>query len=614
MKSRVGTRVRRWNLKIRMLVGFFSLLTVVALIISGLFLHTSNTMRTEYNRLVRSSVEGVVERIDSLVREIYNVSDSFAANEQLDYYLEKEYGEGEEMARRADTIRLYNQIISSNDMLQERQKIGAIYTSKGVLFNFKDVNMDTQVVKSMLDKMGVNNKEHLMRFYWYPLQENFMTATIYEDPRKDKVIIGARRVYSVWKASYVCTHIFCLQEQELYNAYRESIVETKGDIYILNDRGELLSSSNQEVVAANYLEDSLKNKILERTSDEFYWKNGHDSYLVCVRQSDVNRWLTIALIPEKNITGEVDLLYLKIFLVLAVCMVFISGMFLYLYQSFLNPINELSTAMEEVDNGNLDAYVRENGQYEIANMMRHYNSMLRSIHVHVVEKLEAERKKKELELEVLMSQINPHFLYNTLETIVWKSNEAGYPDIGRLAASLGRMYRLSISGGQVVIPMQLEIEHVMAYVKIQKNRYGEDFTFDLRTDAATVKELYCLKLLLQPVVENSFLYAMDGVKHRMTIRLKMRVIEDFVEIRVIDNGAGMDRKQLHKVRLQIKNGRSTQEGEPKRRSTGIGLYNVAARITLYFGIEEPIHMYSRKGWGTITKIRIPRLTQPQEEE
>ncbi len=87
-------------------------------------------------------------------------------------------------------------------------------------------------------------------------------------------------------------------------------------------------------------------------------------------------------------------------------------------------------------------------------MMRYYNNMLRSIHVHVVEKLESERRKKELELEVLVSQINPHFLYNTLENIVWKSNEAGHPDIGRLAAMLGRMYRLSTSGGQIIIPVK----------------------------------------------------------------------------------------------------------------------------------------------------------------
>lgn len=604
---------KRWDLKTRMLIGFIGLILLVSAIITMLFLHTNSTMRMEYRKLVRSSVEGVVNSIDSFVKEIYNASDSFVDNEQLDEYLDREYGENQRANKLADTIRLYNQIITSNDRLQQRQKIGAIYTGKGILFNFKDANWDGQEVIERLEELGVNDKEHLMRFYWYPLQNNFMESNPYGEVRKDKVIIGARRVYSVWKSAYVCTHIFCIYEKELYETYKESVVETKGDIYILNADGALISSSNENAVMEGRLDDDLKSMVLERTDDEFNWTHDRSRYLVCVRQSSLNKWLTVAVIPVKSITGEVDRLYLKIFLVLAVCMLFISAMFLYLYRSFINPINELSTAMTAVDGGNLNAYVKESGRYEIAEMMRHYNSMLRSIHVHVVEKLEADRKKKELELEVLMSQINPHFLYNTLETIVWKSNEAGHPDIGRLAASLGRMYRLSISGGQTIVPMQQEIEHVMAYVKIQKNRYGEDFVFDLRTEADFVRKLYCLKLLLQPVVENSFLYGMEELTHRLCIRLKIREIGNGrIEIRVIDNGCGMDRDQLGCVREQIRDGRTGEIPEGHRRSTGIGLHNVAARITLYFGIEEPIHVYSRKGIGTITRIQLPKLKSGEQ--
>lgn len=598
---------KKWNLKTRMLIGFMSLMLAMSIIISVLFLHTSSTMRNEYKKLVRGSVEGVVDSIDNLVREVYNVSDNFAANDQLDAYIDKDYTPEQSIQKKADTIRLYNQIFSSYDMLQERQKIGAIYTAKGVLFNFEDANWDGQEVIRRLESLGVNDKSHLMRFYWYPLQDNFMISEPYGDVRKDKIIVGSRRVYSVWKADYVCTHIFSLQEQELYETYRESVVETKGDIYIIDDKGRLISSSNESCVSDGYLNSDLKKMVLERSGDEFTWRYGGQRVQICVRQSELNKWLTVAVIPESSITGEVDLLYLRIYLVLIVCMVFCCSMFLYLYRSFINPINELNSAMKEVYAGNLNAYVKESGRYEIANMMRYYNSMLRSIHIHVVEKLEADRKKKELELEVLMSQINPHFLYNTLETIVWKSNDAGHPDIGRLAASLGRMYRLSISSGQDIVPMQQEIEHLMAYIKIQKNRYGDAFDVDLRTDMVLARQLFMLKIVLQPIVENSFLYGMEGLDRKMLIRLKMKEKGDFVEIRVIDNGVGMDRKRLEQVREQIRSGRSGDEQE-NRRSTGIGLHNVAARISLYFGLEEPIRIYSLKETGTITMLQLPRLT------
>ena len=246
-------------------------------------------------------------------------------------------------------------------------------------------------------------------------------------------------------------------------------------------------------------------------------------------------------------------------------------------------------------------------------MMVYYNSMLKRINTHIIEGLKADRKKKELELEVLMSQINPHFLYNTLENIVWKSNEARRPDIGRMAASLGRMYRLSISGGQVIVPMEHEIEHLMAYVKIQKNRYGDSVEFELQTDMEQVHELYSLKILLQPIVENSFLYGTEGLERPMTVRLSIRKRDGWVWIRVIDNGCGMEKERLEQVRSQIKEGRKNT-GEKAPRSTGIGLHSVQMRIRLYFGIEDAVSIYSKKGMGTLVVVKIPVITKEDVDE
>lgn len=373
--------------------------------------------------------------------------------------------------------------------------------------------------------------------------------------------------------------------------------------------GQLMSSGNEQCVESGEIDPMLKKRVMERTEDQFQWKKGHQNVWVCVRQSALNGWLTVAEIPMTSVTGEIDSLYHKIFGTVSVCMLFCCGMLLYMYYSFINPINELNTAMMKVYSGDLNAYVKVNAGYEIADMMHYFNDMLRSINVHVIEKLESDRKKKELELDVLMSQINPHFLYNTLENIVWKSNAAGHPDIGRMAAALGRMYRLSISSGQSIVPMQQEIEHIMAYVKIQKNRYEDAFELDLRTDADTVRKYYVLKILLQPVVENSFLYGMEGLEHKMLIRVAMSVKAEHIEIGIVDNGIGMDREKLEKVRNQIRFGKSAEETEENRRSTGIGLHNVSERIKLYFGTAEPIKIYSKKGMGTMTVITLPRLTE-----
>lgn len=591
-------------------------LVVVSVVVALLFRQTENKLRTEYRRLVQRSVESAVHRLDMYIREIYNISDNYAFNNQLGSYLDKEYTEDEVYQKRADVMRMYRNIFETSDILQKREKISGILTAKGVLFNFKDVNCDGQEVTERLMALGVNDSDHLMRFYWYPLQDNFMVSDTVGDPRKDKAVFGSRRVYSVWKSAYVCAHIFCIQEEDLYESYKENVVETKGEIYVLDQDGNLISSSDDECVARGSVDNIFKEIILNRTQDDFTWKSGYGDFEVCVRESELNRWLTVAVIPEQNITGEVNALYLRIYVVLILCLLGCVAVMLRMYQNFLTPVNELNQAMHEVQMGNLNAYVKEMGSNEIADMMRYYNNMLRSIHVHVVEKLESERRKKELELEVLVSQINPHFLYNTLENIVWKSSEAGHPDIGRLAAMLGRMYRLSTSGGQIIVPVKHEIEHLSAYTQIQKNRYGDAFDFDLRVDHREIQGLMTLKIILQPVIENSFLHGMEGLERKMKIRLKIKRVGDRLEMKLIDNGVGITKERLLEVRRKIQSEETVKEERPieQQRSSGIGLNNVAARIRLYFGIEEPVKIHSIYQVGTMIVVQVPVFTKEDLDE
>lgn len=606
---------RRWNIKKRIMAGFVIVLAIVSAVVTLLFRQTENTLRMEYRKLVQGSVEGAVHRLDMLIREVYNISDNFAFNKQLDDYLDKEYTEEQIYQKRADVVRMNRDFFEVSNILQKRQKISGILTNKGVLFNFEDVNCDGLEVTERLVALGVNNPEHLMRFYWYPLQKNFMISNMTGDVRRDKAVFGSRRVYSVWKAAYVYTHIFCIQEAELYEAYQESVVETKGEIFILDENGNLLSSSNEESVTRGAVDDVFKKRILNRTEDDFTWKSGRGNFEICVRQSELNKWLTVAVIPQQNITGEVNALYLRIYVVLILCLLGCVILLLRMYQEFFTPVSTLNQAMNEVQLGNLNAYVKETGSNEIADMMRCYNNMLQSIHVHVVEKLESERQKKELELEVLVSQINPHFLYNTLENIVWKSNEAGHPDIGRLAAMLGRMYRLSTSGGQIFIPVKHEIEHLTAYTQIQKNRYGDAFEFDLRVDYEEVRKLMTLKIILQPIIENSFLHGMEGLDRQLKIRLKVQRVGDRLQMKLIDNGVGITKERLDKVRRRIRGEEVEEERQmDMQRSSGIGLHNVAARIRLYFGIEEPVKISSIYGVGTIIIVQIPVLTKEDLDE
>ena len=211
--------------------------------------------------------------------------------------------------------------------------------------------------------------------------------------------------------------------------------------------------------------------------------------------------------------------------------------------------------------------------------------------------------RQDLEMQVLMSQINPHFLYNTLESIVWKAGEAGRPDIGKLASSLGKLYRLSISGG-LFVPLEQELEHVQMYMNIQRSRYGNKVDYEVRLHGVDPDQVEVLKLILQPIVENSLLYGMEGLDHTLRIRVAAWRRGEKLLLTVTDNGVGMDRAALARLRDQIVYGRKPR-AEANYRSTGIGLHNIGARLRLYAGSSSCIRVQSKPQFGTRVTLELP---------
>lgn len=294
---------------------------------------------------------------------------------------------------------------------------------------------------------------------------------------------------------------------------------------------------------------------------------------------------------------------MKIVLVILVCITIFGVTIVLFYQRFMAPLAQLEQSMRQADAGDLRAYVKPQGTAEMVQMMESYNTMLDGIRVSIDQSMQLERHKQDLEMQVLMSQINPHFLYNTLETIVWKAGDAGRMDISKLAASLGKLYRLSIAGG-LFVSLQKELEHVQMYMNIQQSRYGNKVAYDVKLHGCDAAGIEVLKLILQPIVENSLLYGMEGLKRTLRIRISVRQRADVLVLTVTDNGVGMDEETLRNLRVQIAHGRKQDTGK-NRRSTGIGMHNIAARLRLYAGTTSSLTVWSMQSVGTHVTLQLP---------
>ena len=265
----------------------------------------------------------------------------------------------------------------------------------------------------------------------------------------------------------------------------------------------------------------------------------------------------------------------------------------------LHPLKVLYRATEKVAEGDFDARATVNTHDEIAVLAHGFNNMADNIQTLVDKVKEDERKMRQLDLRLLQEQINPHFLYNTLDTIIWLI-EGNEPDQAvNMVVTLSNFFRLVLSKGKEFISIKEEEQHISSYLEIQKMRYQDIMEYDIQIDKV-LYEYQILKLTIQPLVENALYHGIKYKRAKGYIHINGEKDGNVIRIAVRDNGIGMEEDELEQLRDEI--GHSGKEHEK-----GFGLANVNERIRMYFGAEYGMEIQSKKGKGTIVEITIPAI-------
>ena len=204
---------------------------------------------------------------------------------------------------------------------------------------------------------------------------------------------------------------------------------------------------------------------------------------------------------------------------------------------------------------------------------------------------------RKTELNALQAQINPHFLYNTLDSIAWMCEEDRTKEAVEMVNALARLFRISISRGHELITLEREVEHAKSYLKIQNYRYKNQFTYEFDVEESCLSYL-CNKITLQPIIENAIYHGIDRMVEEGCIQIRIEEEETAIRMTVTDNGVGMSEEQCKEILHR-------EAGE----RTGIGIKNVNDRIRIYFGEEYGLHITSELDEGTCVEIRIPKLTE-----
>ena len=271
----------------------------------------------------------------------------------------------------------------------------------------------------------------------------------------------------------------------------------------------------------------------------------------------------------------------------------------------LQPIRQLNSVTEKIAQGDFNARAQVNSDDEVAELAVSFNKMAGNMQSLIDKVKEDERKMRKADLRLLQEQIQPHFLYNTLDTIVWliESNE---PDEAvTMVVTLSDFFREILSKGKEFISIKEEEKHISSYLQIQEMRYRDILEYDIQLDQVIYK-YQILKLTLQPVVENALYHGIKYKRAKGCIHIHGEKEGDIIRLTVRDDGVGMDEEELAQLRQQIE--KPCQETEK-----GFELANVNERIHMYFGYEYGMKIESEKGKGTTVEIVIPAILEASAE-
>jgi two-component system sensor histidine kinase YesM len=310
-------------------------------------------------------------------------------------------------------------------------------------------------------------------------------------------------------------------------------------------------------------------------------------------------WSLVMAIPNQDIGAFGDQARNLLLLVLALMLPLMVPLSLWAASSSTRRLDHLLAGVRRLGEGGFDVRLPEDGRDEIAELTRNFNRMVDQIRDLVDERYRLGLEVKHLELRALQAQINPHFLYNTLDLINGLALMAGQPRIVETVSALSKFYRISLSGGAEVIPLAKEFEHAVAYVRIQNLRF--DGAVHLETDLdPALAEVPVLKMILQPLVENAILHGIlekPGEKGTIVLRAR-RADGPAVVLEVEDDGVGMDPARVAGLLAR----------EPQATGSdghGYGVFNIDRRVRLRYGDSAGLRFVTAPGSGTRVSIRIP---------
>ncbi|MNJ41794.1 Sensor histidine kinase YpdA [compost metagenome] len=396
---------------------------------------------------------------------------------------------------------------------------------------------------------------------------------------------------------------------------------SRGYVFIVAPDGSFVYHPQQQLVYSGLKSEPIR-AILDAEDAAFEMENDGTPKTYMVRNS-VFGWKIVGVIDPEELAGNKRQMQSTSFLWGGISLVLALGLSLLLSLKLTEPVKNLGQQMKKLEIGNFDVRVDITGVNEIGRLARTFNLMAGKIKQLVNQLVLEQEQKRVSELKALQAQIQPHFLYNTLDSIIWMAEMDKSAEVVTMTSALSKLLRSSISSGEELVSIRAELEHVQSYLTIQMIRYRDKFTYTLDVEPAII-DCKTIKLVLQPLVENAIYHGIRNKVEAGHITVHGRRTAGGIELGVSDDGLGMTPEQKERLIAALsQSGYSnsslleltpdrykwTEEEAHGRSSGGVGLYNVNHRVQLHFGRKYGVTVTSELEEGTTVLLRIPELNE-----
>lgn len=588
------------SIRTHMVLSFMLLISIIVLFVSLVsyrytirdFEDVSINYTVRLLNEINASIDSYVENMKSIAQVVVSNRD---VRDLMSLYVKTHGQPLTDQEERQTFPELRSAVVSHlNTVKQTRGDI----TNVAVISKYKDV-----ILSDPAKEVNEYSEFNLSDWYLKPLSN------------KDEIIVTPSHVQNLVAGEYkwvislsmaitnevgevTGVMVIDLNYQSIEDICENAQLGKNGYIYLIDGKKNIIYHPQQQLLYSGVKTELVEEVLKMRDA---FMRRGGENKIYAKNDSMVTGWSAVGVVnTDELLTNRVSIVRFYCYLA-AVSLLVASVIAVIISTTITKPLKILENTMHRVEEGDFTVKSDIPLGNEIGHLSSTFNVMLTRIKRLMDNAVANEEEKRKSEIRALQAQINPHFLYNTLDAIIWMSAAGKNAEVVEMTSALAELFRTSISKGDSLVTLQNEIENIKSYLTIQKMRYGDKLSYKVQIPDSLFRKL-TPKLILQPIVENAVYHGIKLSPTGGTITIGAQQTQKLLVLTVEDDGVGMTEQQI------------AQLLEPRQNTErGIGIMNVNNRLRLSFGAEYGLHYYSGPDRGTRVEIWLP-LSDGKEEE